>query len=61
MWQNKVPEVDGSVDTNTRVDISKFRDSGQESATVLVNILLSAFPVPFSAGTTATAAGNSQT
>ena len=53
-------DVNSAVDANTRVDISQFRDSGQETTAVLVDILLTSLPVPF-AVTTASAAGNSQT
>ena len=53
-------DVNGAVDANTRVDISQFGNSSQETTAVLVDILLTGLPVPF-AVTTASAAGNSQT
>ena len=53
-------DVDGAVDANAGVDIGKLRDASQETATVLVDVLLARLEIPFAVAN-AGAAGERQT
>ena len=53
-------DVDGAVDANAGVDIGELRDASQETATVLVDVLLTRLEVPLAVAN-AGAAGERQT